>query len=616
MAEEWHGGVVESMADDAPPTVSDWEPVTVPGTPERFAGTAGAIAYRRQFPDPRGSDDERAVLGLHGVTGKAHVWMNEEYLGRCEDPISPATFAFEPAAVNDLVVACEPSPTTAALADRPELHPKHAVPSIRTDVTVSRSPPTFIGDVRVTPRLRTDGATLEVAVDVDTAVAIDDALTFSVRPEGFRGGASMERARVHTEEASLVTVEKTIEIRDPKRWWPRGVGDQHRYTVRAKIGQQTVERTIGFASVEWTDDGLLVNDEPVAARGFTLRPGVDPDDAVDRAVAANATILRVPAHVPPARLYERCDETGILLWQGLTTAEPVDVERTIDVGRRLFEERGHHPSLAAVSIVDATGKRVDQPLGNGRLARWRYRYRTWRTDSDRIPAESVASELPSRRPAIPTIGPPGSGAGALTIWPGWRYLSKDAVEWLVDRYPEIDSGVAAFGAGTVPASDPNDEQTTGILSMRGLDTENAHAYQATVVKSVAESLRYRGCPTIVADTLVDGDEGDSMGLVSTDGEEKPALEAVATAFEPIQVIARSTPVVGGRVDLSIVNDLDLAGQGRVRWRCGDDSGSMGAEIEPRSSIDVGEVSIPGDAADLRLTLDVDDHRVTNRYPIE
>ena len=616
MAEEWHGGVVESMADDAPPTVSDWESVSVPGTPERFVGTDGAIAYRRRFPDPRGSDEGRAVLGLHGVTGRAHVWMNADYLGRCEDPISPATFAFEPTGVNDLIVACEPSATTTALAERPELHPIHAVPSIRGDVTVSRNPPTFIDDFRIEPRLGDDRATLEVAVEVDTSVPIDDALTFSVRPEGFRGGASMERARVHTDDATRSTVEKTIEIRDPKRWWPRGVGDQHRYTVRAKIGEQSVERSIGFATVEWTDDGLLVNDEPVAARGFTVRPGIDPDDAVDRAVAANATMLRVPAHVPPARLYERCDEAGILLWQGLPTAEPVDVDRTIDVGRRLVEERGHHPSLAAVSIGDATGKRVDTPLGDGRLARLRFRYRAWRTDSERDPAESVASELPTRRPVMTTIGPPGEGSDAATIWPGWRYLSADAVEWLADRYLAIDSGVAAFGAGTVPAGDPNDEQTTRILSMRGLDAESAPPYQATVVKSVAESLRYRGCPTILADTLVDGDDGDSMGVVSADGAEKPAFEAVANAFEPIQAIARPTPAAGGRVDLSVVNDVDLAAKGSVRWRVGDESGSMGIEIEPWTSVDVGSVSIPIDATELQLTLDVGDHHVSNRYPIE
>jgi len=97
--------------------------------------------------------------------------------------------------------------------------------------------------------------------------------------------------------------------------------------VRAKLGGDAVERTVGLRHVERDDDGLLVNGRHVRARGFTRLPGGDPGEDVRRAVDANATLLRARAHVPRQAFYEACDEAGVLVWQDLPASGaelPVD----------------------------------------------------------------------------------------------------------------------------------------------------------------------------------------------------------------------------------------------------------------------------------------------------
>lgn len=613
MTGTWRGGIAESAAD-GPPAAAEWYDVSVPGTPDRFAGESGSIVYERQFPDPRREDGDRALLTLSDVLGSVRIWLNGSKIASVDHPIGSVSVPFDPEPENDLRLVCASNSAVEALAQQGTVTDADLVPGIRGSVTVSRRPPTVLSDVTVDPTVTDNGAELDVSVTVDVAESIDDVLTFSLRPDGFRGGGSMDRTPLVADAGDRLQVEKTIEVRDPQLWWPRELGPQQYYTLRVKLGDQSLERTVGLRTVERDDDGFRVNGRRIAARGLTVRAGAANADAVSAAVDANATILRLPAGSATESFYDACDEAGLLVWQGLPEPTPTDVDRAIETGRTLLDRFGHHPSLAAVTITDRGMDDLTAPLGAGLLSKLRFRYRAWRRDADRQPATAVADALSNTVAIVPTIGPPGADADGLTVWPGWAYLDVSAIEWLLSKYAPRSRVLAGFGGATdVESDEPLFPGTKAVASSRGFTDDGALATQSTLLKTVAEMARYHGYRAIVADTLVDGAIGDS-GICRTDRSRKPAFDALAASFEPIQAIAVGRPTPGESSQIALCNDSEAVVETTVSWTTGERSGSAGVTLDPHTVSDVESVSIPADASSLELTVETDD-RIVNRYDL-
>ncbi|MFC4544195.1 glycoside hydrolase family 2 [Halosolutus amylolyticus] len=620
MTDGWTGGVVESIGADGSPTVDEWQPVTVPGRSGAFAADRddGTIAYRATVPDPRERDIERALLELRGTYGRTRVWMNGTELGEHEPHFVPARFEFEPDAENELLVVCEPPSSFDGIYGTDEVPAETAMPGIWWDVTVESRPRTFCRRLDATPRLDGDGAAIEVDLEIDAGAALDDAVTFSVRPEGFRGGASMERTPVTAAAGERVTVSKTIEVRDPSLWWPRGHGPQRRYTVRAKLGGDAVEETVGFCHVERDDDGLVVNGTRVPARGFTRLPGGDPETDVERAVEANATIVRPRAHVPPREFYRAADEAGLLVWQDLPAIGPdLDVDRGTTLATTLAGEYGHHPSLAMYGVQDRPTDPFADPLGTGFLAKLRLRYRVWQTAVDHDAARTIADDFPDDRPVVPVTGAPGTDPDAAHLAPGWQYLAPADVDWLLDRYPSFGSIVTGFGAGSLTA-DVDPETVPGLdraaPARRPNDVEDSQRYQTRTLKTVTEALRRRGCGVLTAATLRDPTPGGGMGVLAQDGEPKAAYEAIALSFEPVQAVLDGPPEPGS-VGITLCNDTTDDLEPTVGWRAGTETGETSVSVGPLETASAGTARIPADADRIDLEVSTADRTVRNRYSL-
>ncbi|MDF9745658.1 glycoside hydrolase family 2 [Natrinema salsiterrestre] len=641
MTDEWTGGIVTDRGGDGPPTVEEWVSVSGPERPSGF-GDEGPIAYRTTVADPRDDETERALLELRGVSGRAEIWLNGTRLGSHDSPVVPARFEFEPRSENELIVVCE-RPESFAGIDETDAVPDHfETPGVRWGVEVESRPRCFIRRFDVQPRLGTDsesdasadasaasaanaatdgaGAAIDVTLEVDAGAAIDDAVTLSLRPEGFRGGAAMERVPVTAEAGERVTVSKTLSIREPSLWWPRKYGPQDRYTVRAKLGGDSAERTVGLRRVERDEDGLLVNGRRVRARGFTRLPGGDPEADVRRAVDANATLLRARAHVPPRSFYEACDEAGILVWQDLPASGPeLPVERGTELAAAIAETYGSHPSLAMYGVQDQPMDPYAEPLGSGLLAKLALRYRAWRTSVDRDPAADIADAIPGDLPVVPVTGPPGTDPDAAQLFPGWRYLAAEDADWLLETYPSLGDVVGGFGAGSLtddadPATIPGLEPA--LLERQagagGIAPESSQASQADTLKTVAEALRRRGSGIVAASTLRDTASGGGMGIYTIDGDSKPAAAAIARSYEPVQAVldGRATP---GTVGITLCNDTHDALEAIVGWRAGDETDTERVSVGPLETVPAGTARIPRDAETVDLEVAVDDLTVRNRY---
>ena len=134
-------------------------------------------------------------------------------------------------------------------------------------------------------------------------------------------------------------VEATLEVDQPRLWWPVNHGAQELYEVTAmlRVGGQDLyaRRKVGFRTVEVDQSShpeggrsfiIKVNGRPIFCKGGNLVPA-DIIMArlnreryvmlVERALEANFNLLRVwgGGLYESDDLYELCDEKGLLVWQ-------------------------------------------------------------------------------------------------------------------------------------------------------------------------------------------------------------------------------------------------------------------------------------------------------------
>ncbi|WP_123539035.1 glycoside hydrolase family 2 protein [Halosimplex salinum] len=617
MPSEWSGAAVDP--DGGKPAPREWHDVEVPGRPAEFAGE-DRVAYRTVFEDPRGPDDALALLELRGLYADADVWLNDELVAESDAVFEPVEVPFEPADENELVVECRaPEDRFGGIHATDRIPERESVPGIWWGVDVTAHPDPFVVDVDLTPRVTDDGAVVDAAVEVYTTEPLDDRLTLTTKPAGERRGRGMmDRASVSAGAGERAVAEHAIEIRDPSLWWPRELGAQHRYEVRAKLDDAVRTATTGIATVEQTDEGgLRVNGEDVPVRGIALQDATVAD--VERAVEVNANLVRAHAHAMPEAVYEACDEAGLLVWQDLPLTGPgvFDIARGQDLAERLVRTDAHHPSLAAVGVHDEPTATFADRVGSGLVDRLRFRYRVWRSDYDWGPAEEVGEAVPDGVAVYTVVGEPGTDPDAAALYPGWDYGGVEDLDWVRERY-DLGGVVGEFGAGALPDGvDPDDDvDLAGFDAAKhdavvgSDDPEASQAYQAELVRGIAERLRTDGSSVVVASALRDaGDAG--MGVYARDGSPKAAVDSLATAFEPVQAfLVGASP---GECDVVVANDAPESISGTVTWAAGGEGGEIDVTVDAGARSAVETVSVPKSADSVDLTLRVGDASVENEY---
>ncbi|QPV63765.1 hydrolase [Halosimplex litoreum] len=639
MPSKWSGAAVDPGGGK--PTPGDWQPVEVPGRPAAFAGE-DRVAYRTVFDDPRDPDDDLGLLELRGCYAAAEVWLNDELVAEPDAVFDPVRVPFEPEAENELVVECRaPEDRFGGIHDTDRVPAERSVPGIWWGVDVTGQPDPFVVDVDLRPRVTDDGASIDAAVEVYAGESLDDRLTLTTKPAGDRRGRGMmDRASVTAGAGERAAVEKSIDVRDPSLWWPRGMGRQHRYEVRAKLGDGARTSATGIATVQKTDaGGLRVNGEDVPVRGVALTDAAVAD--AERAVEVNANLVRAHAHPLSEAMYDACDEAGLLVWQDLPLTGPgvFDIARGQDLAQRLVDTYAHHPSLAALSVHDEPTDTFAERVGSGLVDRLRFRYRVWRSDYDRGAAEAVAEAVPDGVAVYPVVGEPGTDPDAAALYPGWDYGGVDDLDWVRERY-DLDGAVGEFGAGSLPEGvdpDADDFDPAGFDRAKhdavvGSDDPAAsQAYQAELARGIAERLRTDGvsgsdatggssgsegrertdgAPVVVANALRDaGDAG--MGVYARDGTPKDAVESLAAAFEPVQAFLVGASA--GECDVIVANDAPESIAGTVTWEAGAESSEVDVTVDAGARAVVDTIDVPRSASSVELSVRVGETSVENTY---
>ncbi|WP_256686235.1 glycosyl hydrolase 2 galactose-binding domain-containing protein [Halococcus qingdaonensis] len=543
---EWTAATVEP--GDGPPEADDWHAVD-PAAPDEFAGEH-AVAYRTEFADPR-EDDERALLTLRGLYAHARVWLNGAFVGRHDTYFTPFRTVVDPDTKNELLVECRaPEDRFGGVFGTELVSERERVPGIRWGASVEGVPEAVITDLTVRTTEADEEVGVNAIVTIDAGSDLDGRVRLSLQPEGSDGASALTQVGVQASAGERVVVQGQLSVRDPDRWWPRGTGPQNRYTVRAQLGRHERTATTGFRSVDYGPDGLSINGTHVPVRGLVSLPGESATDIIDRAIAANATLVRPYGHVLPESFYEAADAAGMLVCQDVPmSAGALDVERARLVARTLAGAVGHRPSLAAFGVRDdAHGFDVTTEEAD-----WRVLRSTGDGDGGAATATAAKTSLPDD---VIVLSIPGLDTGA--------DADDEAVEsWMLD-------GHASDGARTryvVPEADG----------------------EATRARRAIGTLRLSAKPFVTA--------------FDPSGE---GIDTVEAAFEPVAVILDDTAAESRAV---VVNDTPETVTGEVDWQADTESGSLSVTVGPFSQAVAGELDASTDRERIALTLVTDDRQV-------
>lgn len=180
-----------------------------------------------------------------------------------------------------------------------------------------------------------------------------------------------ERKVNATLSAGRNLVKAKFEVKNPRLWWPNGIGAQELYPLAVETTDDCVEKEIGLRTIEVVnspDDGgvsmfFRVNGFDVFAKGANWIPAdampsrqteARYEDLLESARLANMNMIRVwgGGQYEKEIFYELCDRKGLMIWQDMMfscSLYPSTEEFTANVVAELdfqIPRLKHHACLA------------------------------------------------------------------------------------------------------------------------------------------------------------------------------------------------------------------------------------------------------------------------------
>ncbi|MFA6241261.1 MAG: sugar-binding domain-containing protein [Candidatus Hydrogenedentales bacterium] len=382
----WVGtsGYGKAMAED-----SEWIPAQVPGEIHLDLMRAGRMdeplvslnAKKSRWPEQRSwwytktftvsptfLKHERQELVLDGLDYFAQVFLNGEFIGEVKNAFVPAKFDVRhrlKKGKNEVVVRLTAGGELVPPEFKPTKEEKYKRQSFR-GIRFLRKPQFTFGwdwvdilpnigiwrsvhlegrsgvvlhDVSLTPILCESSVLLDAEVVVENLHPWGDReaeVAITIEPPS---GKKIQIKAANFAQVGLSTLSQTIEIPNPRLWWPNGMGEHPLYQVSISVSWDGTEcdrreMHIGLRTVEIDRTKLAegsrfcikVNGQDVFCKGGNWIPAdaivarVEPkkyEVLVSDAKNANLNMLRIwggGVYEAPA-FYNACDKAGILVWQ-------------------------------------------------------------------------------------------------------------------------------------------------------------------------------------------------------------------------------------------------------------------------------------------------------------
>lgn len=369
----------------------DWLPISLPGDVNFALVEAGKMPDFRydtqardcywvsskewwiRLPFERGEfDDQTADLCLDGIDGHADIWLNDHYLGVVKNAFRAYRFPLAGLlqdGENELLFRFR---AIDQIMDHERFDELHGWKGRRA---IIRKPQFSFGWDWALP-LPSIGLAGEVWIETEANLRFVD---FAVKPfisgrvdlffevsqaakqAGYEirvalsgNGADLQETVARATHRSYCT----LQIPDPKLWWPNGYGEQplYDYTVQLVIGGEVKDEKRGklglresqIAERPFTEEAgpgfsfhIEINGEPIFCKGanmipLELAPALATEEGfrwyLQKAKDAGFNMLRIwgGGVYEQTIFYDLCDEMGIMVWQDFmfaSTGFPVDLLR-------------------------------------------------------------------------------------------------------------------------------------------------------------------------------------------------------------------------------------------------------------------------------------------------
>jgi hypothetical protein len=369
-----------------------WLPATVPGTVLASYLNAGAIPdpnfsdnqmmvsdtffqadfwYRNEFTAPPAFSGKKVWLNFDGINWKAEVYLNGEKLGRIEGAFIRGRFdvtakllvgrknalavrilkTATPGAIKEATILNTDKNGGALGADNPAFHASIGwdwIPTIRgretgiwNRVYLNATGPVtvenpFVSSVLPLPDTTRAAVAIEVTLDNHSASPVSGTLRG-------RFGAQSFDLPVTLAALQAKSVKHTLQIGNPKLWWPAGYGQPNLYDVSLQF--ETAPNAVsdarsfqaGVRQFTYSENGgalrMWINGRRFIPKGGNWGFGEsmlryrarEYDAAVRYHAEMNFNMIRNwVGQIGEDEFYDACDRHGVVVWQDFWLANPWD----------------------------------------------------------------------------------------------------------------------------------------------------------------------------------------------------------------------------------------------------------------------------------------------------
>ena len=596
-----------------------WSDIEVPGewTMQGFTVAENTAAgYWREFTLPADWDGQRVKLCCNAVYSAATVWVNGRLAGGHEGGFTPfeldVTELVQPGESNTIALAVKNESVCDALASGTQ-YAAHPLGGITRKIYLFAVPEINIASVHVETTF--DEAYTDATLRVVIAVANesrDDAPNARVSFALHAWGTDSNPIVLGTgdlpslKRAEVLRTTLDFPVAKPRKWDPE---HPHLYELTCHLEikgnrVETVSRRFGFRQIDVRGNEMFVNNRPIKLRGVcrhethplrgrSLTPELWRKDA-ELFRDANVNLIRT-SHYPPAEEFlDACDELGIFVedeapfcWAfgGAHRDKHDDPEFAAPVLRQtleLVERDRSHPCVLLWSL--------------GNESRWGSNFA--------LSAMAVKQADPTR-PRTFTYGMRNNDAdrGHCEIgayhYPGIKGMGKfvdNDRPVLFDEYCHL-----------------NCYNRQEILTDPGVRDLWGRALAAMWEKMYDSNGILGGAIWAGIDDMFYLPGGETVGYGAwgpVDGwrRDKPEYWHVKKVYSPVRLLTKEVPVPadGEPVRLQVANRHDFTNLNEtgIEWSVGDSTGTVSADVPPRS---IGDIIIPpltrlekGDVLSLRF----------------
>ena len=591
---------------------SGWEAVTVPGhwrSVPAFSDNDSPLLYRTRFEQAPPEPGERRWVVLDGIFYQGDVWLDGAYLGDPEGYFVPHAYdvtalsRLAPEHVLAVEVTCSPQRDKRSkrnitgvfqhgLCIDPEWNPG----GIWRPVRIESTGPVRLDALRVLCRDAN-----EASAHLRLHGRLDSERTLGIKVRTYIDG-HLTRELEQTLAQGTNDIDWTVDVEEPRLWWPWMLGEQHLTDVRVEVvvdGVVSHHRSVrtGLREVAMQDWILSVNGERLFLKGANVVPTrsalaeATPEEVrrdVELAREAGLDLLRVHGHIARPELYDAADELGVLVWQDF----PLQWGYARQVRRQAVRQAeeavyllGHHPSVAvwcghnepltlttppsaaSAAAEDLRGWTIPFITGQ-QLPTWN------RSILDRW-VKRAFERSDDTRPVVPHSGvmphlPQLDGTDS-HLWFGWYHGDERDLSGFAAAMPRMVRFVSELGAQAVPSSAEDfvdvaawpDIDWEHLATRHGLQVsvfedrvppaayatfeswrDATQQYQAQLLKRQIETLRrvkYRPTGGVCFYALNDSEPMVSASVLDHRRVPKIGFHAVVEACRPVIVVADRLP---------------------------------------------------------------------------